>query len=54
MHGTDSFHLSQSSKSKSKMRKEKIIYHLHAVLCHSGSLNQGHYFCFIRQYEEGL
>lgn len=23
-------------------------YHLHAILVHSGSLNSGHYYCFIR------
>ena len=24
------------------------IYKLHAILCHSGTLNAGHYFCFIK------
>lgn len=24
------------------------IYHLHAILIHSGSLNHGHYYAFIR------
>ena len=24
------------------------LYHLHAILVHSGSLNSGHYYCFIR------
>ena len=24
------------------------MYELHAILCHQGSLHQGHYFCFIK------
>lgn len=24
------------------------LYHLHAILIHSGSLDQGHYYCYIR------
>ena len=24
------------------------MYHLHAILCHSGTLNRGHYFSFLR------
>jgi len=24
------------------------MYHLHAILCHRGSLNRGHYFSFVR------
>jgi ubiquitin carboxyl-terminal hydrolase 7 len=27
------------------------IYHLHAILIHSGSLDQGHYYCYIRPSE---
>ena len=37
-----------------KRSRKKSQYHLHAILCHSGSLNSGHYFCYIRQYDEGL
>jgi ubiquitin carboxyl-terminal hydrolase 7 len=24
------------------------IYHLHAISVHSGTINSGHYYCFIR------
>jgi len=24
------------------------LYHLHAILVHSGTINSGHYYCFIR------
>ena len=30
---------------------QPMLYHLHAILIHSGSLNAGHYFCFIRPEE---
>jgi len=56
---TDSFLLSQPRRSselssptngflKPNLLSGKNIYHLHAILCHSGSLNQGHYFSFLK------
>ena len=29
----------------------KPFYHLHAILIHSGTLDSGHYYCFIRPEE---
>ena len=36
--------------SNQKVRgKKRNIYLLHAILCHSGTLNSGHYFCYIKE-----
>lgn len=31
-----------------KEKNEDELYHLQAILVHSGSINSGHYYCFIR------
>ena len=33
--------------------EEKLMYHLHGVLVHSGDVNGGHYFAFIRPEKDG-
>ena len=48
LENTDSYQLSQS-KLSSKHKVGHSLYHLHAILCHSGTLNSGHYFCYIKE-----
>ena len=48
LESSDSFRLSQSNK-RQKKTKVRNLYHLHAILCHSGTLNSGHYFCYIKE-----
>ena len=56
MEGTDSYQLSQTSDRISKPggapntsgSPYRNTYRLHAILCHNGTLNSGHYFCFLR------
>ena len=59
MEGTDSYELSQKSDRISsqtaaqnikalKDSKHNNTYRLHAILCHNGTLNSGHYFCYLR------
>jgi hypothetical protein len=31
-----------------KLKKKKEFYHLHAILVHHGSFNNGHYYCYTR------
>ena len=38
----------QSTESASLSQVRENMYHLHAIMVHSGSLNSGHYYCFIR------
>ena len=60
---TDSYLLSQPSQSQGGGRgagmskqtssgsivvAQRNVYKLHAILCHSGTLNSGHYFCYIK------
>jgi ubiquitin carboxyl-terminal hydrolase 7 len=40
--------------SESADRTEPWIYHLHGVLVHSGDLNAGHYYAFLKPTKEGL
>jgi len=35
-----------------KPRQPRPLYHLHAILIHSGTLNAGHYYCYIRPEEK--
>jgi ubiquitin carboxyl-terminal hydrolase 7 len=39
--------------SDSADRSEPYIYHLHGVLVHSGDLNAGHYYAFLKPDKEG-
>jgi len=39
--------------SESADRSEPWIYHLHGVLVHSGDLNAGHYYAFLKPTKEG-
>ena len=39
---------SQSSHQSAAVSSKRNFYHLHAILCHTGSLNRGHYFSYIR------
>ncbi|PSN74726.1 cysteine proteinase [Corynespora cassiicola Philippines] len=39
--------------SESADRSEPYIYHLHGVLVHSGDLNAGHYYAFLKPTKEG-
>lgn len=43
---SDSYTLSQYSSTP------KQLYYLHSILVHIGSLNSGHYYCFIRPSEQ--
>ena len=58
---TDSFLLSQPRRCSSELHSQQSsqyaktftsegrnLYHLHAILCHSGSLHRGHYYSFLR------
>ena len=44
---SESFQLSQKDENDIHVENSNL-YHLHAILVHSGSLNSGHYYCFIR------
>ena len=51
MQSTESYLLSQSdgvSSNAGGKQSIRNLYHLHAILCHSGSLNRGHYYSFIK------
>ena len=39
--------------SKDADKSEPYIYHLHGVLVHSGDLNAGHYYAFLKPEKEG-
>lgn len=39
--------------SENADRSEPYIYHLHGVLVHSGDLNAGHYYAFLKPTKEG-
>lgn len=39
--------------SESADRSEPWVYHLHGVLVHSGDLNAGHYYAFLKPTKEG-
>ncbi|KAF1954244.1 cysteine proteinase [Byssothecium circinans] len=39
--------------SESADRSEPYVYHLHGVLVHSGDLNAGHYYAFLKPDKEG-
>lgn len=39
--------------SQTADRSEPYIYHLHSVLVHSGDLNAGHYYAFIKPHKNG-
>ena len=43
---SQSYSLSQSQPSL--LSEEEDLYHLHAIMVHSGTINSGHYYCFIR------
>lgn len=43
---SESYSLSQNVSSQIEEKKE--FYFLHAILVHHGSLNSGHYYCYIR------
>lgn len=46
---TDSYSLSQKDVDIDDLEnKGAHLYHLHAILVHSGTINSGHYYCFIR------
>ena len=40
--------------SKSKSNEPSPNYHLHSILIHSGTLNAGHYYCYIRPEESDV
>ena len=46
LESSDSHQLSQKAYIEDGGRN---FYHLHAILCHSGTLNSGHYFCYIKE-----
>jgi ubiquitin carboxyl-terminal hydrolase 7 len=52
---SDSFKLSQKKLNveDQSIEAEADIYHLHAILVHSGTINSGHYYCFIRPTVDG-
>lgn len=61
LESTESFMLSQRSSQKSSVRKSSKssqhfsnnFYRLHAILVHHGSINSGHYYCFIKSKDTG-
>ena len=40
-----------SKNKRSKKAKEKELYTLYCILVHSGSVESGHYFCFVKDFQ---